>query len=222
MKIQRLLLLGICAIASASAASASDVMDANSTADLLEQVAAAHVQNAAVEVDFTEERSSPMTRTPLRSSGTLSIHPDGRFRREVAGQSIMVNDGKNLWIYYPAFGEVEKYDITGAGPASDVVAVISGGLQLSGIEKQFTVKAERRGKEILLAMVPKVGRLRRMIRDMQIELDAEYRLQRLSWTGQRASTTSVTFSNERVIDADDPRFKFSPPANTRVVLPLGD
>lgn len=200
----------------------AEKLDAVATSALLNKITNSRISLGSMEVGFTEERTSPMARTPLVSAGTLALHPSGKFRREVTGQSIMVNDGEYLWIYYPSFHEVEKYAIASGGPAADVVAIISEGLQLHDLANQFVVTASRDAGRVVLELSPRGTRLKKLVRAMQIELDDQFRLVRLAWTSRGGDQTTVKFSDERAISSSDDKFRFSPPAESRVVTPLAD
>lgn len=197
-------------------------LDGAATTRILNEIAAARELTGASEVRFTERRASPLTRDPMTSTGTLALHPDGRFRRETEGRSAMVNDGEYLWIYYPAFGEAEKYAIATPGPAADAVAILSEGLRLQDVERRFRVTVERTSAGVRLSLIPKAVRLRKLIRSMQIDLDDSLRLTRLEWLGGQGEKTVLEFSDERKLPVDSDRFRFSPLEGIKIVQPLGN
>lgn len=204
-----------------SVAATAQVIDEASTTKLLNEIAASRQALGAMEVKFTERRMSPLTKEPVVSQGILSLHPEGMFRREIQGQSTMINDGENLWIYYPAFGEVEKYSTSSPGPAADAVSILSGGLRLQELERQFRVTVERANDGVRLSLAPRTGRLRKLIRAMQIDLNTDYELIRLKWSGTHDEQTTLDFSEEKSIPAESDRFRFVPPDGANVIEPLG-
>ncbi len=197
-------------------------LDAASTTRILTDIAASRKIAGANEVRFTERRASPLTHEPMISTGTLALHPDGRFRRETEGRSTMINDGEYLWIYYPAFAEAEKYALATPGPAADAIAILSEGLRLQDVERRFRVTAERTGTGVRLTLTPKAGRLRKLIRTMLIDLDDSSRLTRLEWLGGQGEQTVLEFSDEQKLPADSDQFRFSPPEGINIVQPLGN
>lgn len=200
---------------------AAETLDQTGTRALLGEIAESRQSLGAVEVKFEERRESPLLREPAVSRGTLSIHPSGNFRREISGESVMVNDGETLWIHYPAFDEVEKYPVSSPGPAADLVSIISGGLRLQELEKKFRVEAVKSPAGTRLNMTPRGARLQRVIREMQIDLDPQNRLKRLEWSGARGERTTLDFANERSIPSGSEAFRFAPPSGANVVTPLG-
>jgi outer membrane lipoprotein-sorting protein len=200
----------------------AEELDGAATTRILDEIAASRKSTGASEVRFTERRASPLTRDPVTSTGILALHPDGRFRRETEGRSTMINDGEHLWIYYPAFGEAEKYAIATPGPAADAIAILSEGLRLHDVERRFRVTVERTSVGVRLELIPKAGRLRKLIRTMQIDLDDSLRLTRLECLGGQGEQTVLEFSDERKLPGDSDRFRFSPPEGIKIVQPLGN
>ena len=200
----------------------AEELDDAATKRVLADIAVSRKMTGASEGRFTERRASPLTRDHVTSTGILSLHPDGRFRRETEGRSTMVNDGEYLWIYYPAFGEAEKYAIATPGPAADAIAILSEGLRLHDVERRFRVIAERTSVGVRLTLTPKAGRLRKLVRTMHIDLDDSLRLTRLEWLGGQGEQTVLEFSDERKLPVDSDRFRFSPPEGIKIVQPLGN
>lgn len=206
---------------SACAAERGQELSPTEATAYLEKLTGARKQHGAFQVDFQETRRSLLMREPVLSSGVLSVHPDGRFRLEVPGKSIMVNDGEFLWIYYPVFSEVEKYSLSAAGPAAETVAGMTSGLTLQGLQKQFRVQVFTRGDEKTLILIPKSSRLRRVMRELVIAIGPDDQAQKIEWTSAKDEVTTLELSGERPVAQDSEFFQFRPMEGTRVVSPLG-
>jgi outer membrane lipoprotein-sorting protein len=133
----------------------------------------------------------------------------------------MIGDGQFLWIYYPTFSEVEKYTLSAAGPAAEAVAGMTSGLTLQGLQEQFRVQVFASNDGKVLVLVPKSGRLRRVMRELVIDIGSNQQARRIEWTSAKNEVTTLELSGERSIARDGDLFRFRPPEGTRVVTPLG-
>ena len=79
----------------------------------LKNLLAAVRQNRTTQADFQEQRLIRLMKNPVLSSGTVWFQSPNKFRREVKGNSpsVTVNDGRDLWIYYPNFKSAERYPL---------------------------------------------------------------------------------------------------------------
>jgi outer membrane lipoprotein-sorting protein len=182
----------------------------------LDQLAASRPKDAAVTVHFRETRSSPMLARPVVSQGELSFQPPSQFRRETGG-SLMVSNGKTLWIYYPAVKEAERYDLK-AG-AADAFRGLMSAFNFQDVSRlfRFTVEREDGGRRVTL--VPKRRSERRLFDEMVLEIGPDQKLHRASWTSPEGERTEMTFSGEQ--REASPNFDFQPAAGVRVTTPLG-
>lgn len=196
-------------------------LDDAETTDLLARISERRTALGAMEVRFTERRESPLLREPSVSRGTLALHPDGRFRRTVDGQSVMVNDGSTLWVHYPEFNEVEKYSLEARGPAGELVGVLTDGMRLSDVTRRFRVSATEIDGGYELTLIPRSARLRRHVRELRVRINRDLQPVALAWAGGDSETTQVNLTGERSIPADSDLFQFSPPPDARVSTPLG-
>ena len=102
---------------------------------------------SAMQADFREERRLALMNKPVIETGTLSFLPPDKFRRQVEGGSLTVCDGDSLWLYYPQFGEAERYTLSANRPLRESVAAMTSGFGLQDLSRNYNVRIteNRRG-----------------------------------------------------------------------------
>lgn len=185
----------------------------------VEQLAASRPRDAAVVVHFRETRSSPMLAKPVVSEGEVAFQPPARFRRETTGAngSLMVSNGETLWIYYPAFKEVERYDLKSG--AVDAFRGLMSAFNLQDVARLFRFSVEFENNIHRVTLIPKRRSERRLFDALVLDIGADRKLQRASWASPGGERTEMTFSGEHA--AASVNFDFQPSAGVRVTTPLG-
>ena len=173
--------------------------------------------------DFVEEKTTHLLTKPLTSEGTIAFQVPNRFRREVKGSSpsLTVSDGAKLWIYYPAFKEAELYTLGQRQFFDDSIAALTAGLNFQKIEKFYTCTATREAHGYRLALTPRTGGLRRMVKELAVFVDNDFRIQRTEATLPKGDRVVTTYRNQRPAEIPASTFDFTPPADARVSQPLG-
>ena len=193
-------------------------LDATQTAELLSKLAASRA-GRAFEADFAEKKILPMWKDPIVESGTIAFEPPDKFLRK--SKSLVVNDGKTLWMYYPEFRQVEKYPVDGRGPGQ-IFVVLGRALQFDSLGEMFQVSSSRSGDGFRLDLVPKSGAVRRMIRGMTLEIGPSLQLRSSVMLGKEGDRIETKYSNEKQIPLGAGNFSFQPPPGANVIAPLGE
>ena len=173
--------------------------------------------------DFTEQKTTRLLTRPLTSEGTITFQVPNKFRREIQSPSpsLTVSDGAKLWIYYPAFKEAELYTLGQRQFFDDSIAALTAGLNFQHIEKFYTCTAAREADGYRLALTPRSGGLRRMVRELAVFVDADFKIQRTETTLPKGDRIVTTYKNQRPAPLPAGTFDFTPPADARISQPLG-
>lgn len=206
-----------------SALSLADLLPAAETQALLKSLQEHRSKFPALTADFTEQKTTHLLTKPLTSEGTLSFQVPNKFRREVKGSSpsLTVSDGAKLWIYYPAFKEAELYTLGQRQFFDDSIAALTAGLNFQNVEKFYTCTAARVADGYRIALTPRTGGLRRMVKELAVFVDAEFKIQRTETTLPKGDRLVTTYKNQRPAALPAAIFDFTPPADARVSQPLG-
>jgi chaperone LolA len=216
----RLLLLAILAT---SAVSRADLLPAAETQALMKSLQEHRAKFPALTTDFTEQKTTRLLTTPLTSEGTLSFQVPNKFRREIKGSSpsLTVSDGAKLWIYYPAFREAELYTLGQRQFFDDSIAALTAGLNFQNVEKFYTVTALREAGGHRITLTPRTGGLRKMVKELTVVVDAEFKIRRTETTLPKGDRLVTTYKNQRPAALPESTFDFTPPTDARVSQPLG-
>ncbi|MDQ3414149.1 MAG: outer membrane lipoprotein carrier protein LolA, partial [Verrucomicrobiota bacterium] len=122
---------------------------------LLERIRAKRAAAPQVQADFQEEKTVHLMNKPISSTGKVWFQKPDKFRREVQGNSpsVTVNDGKQLWIYYPKFKSAEHYSLGKHSPLDAGIAALTAALNLENVENSYHISASKTdsGYELQLA-----------------------------------------------------------------------
>jgi outer membrane lipoprotein-sorting protein len=175
---------------------------------------------AAVQANFREERRLALMNKPVIETGTVSFLPPDKFRRQVDGGSLTVCDGDTLWLFYPQFGEAEKYTLSSNRPLRESVAAMTSGFGLQNLSKNYDVQAWKTPDGHRAKLTPKTSSLRKAVTEIQVDISNEFSAKRLEIVGTEGDRTFITFSNERRVNPSPENFRFQPPEGVRVSEPL--
>jgi outer membrane lipoprotein-sorting protein len=175
---------------------------------------------AAMQAKFREERRLALMDKPVIETGTVSFLPPDRFRRQVHGGSLTLCDGEVLWLYYPQFGEAEKYTLSSNRPLRESVAAMTSGFGLQNLSKNYNVQAWKTPDGYRVQLTPKASSLRKAAAEIQVDISNELSAKRVEITGPEGDRTFITFSNERRVNLSPEDFRFQPPRGVRISEPL--
>ena len=175
---------------------------------------------AAMQADFREERRLALMNKPVVETGTVSFLPPDKFRRQVDNGTLTLCDGDVLWLYYPQFGEAEKYTLSSNRSLRESIAAMSSGFGLQNLSKNYNVQARKTANGYRATLTPKTSSLRKTVAEIQVDISSELFAKRLEIVGADGDRTLVTFSNERRVNLSPEDFEFQPPQGVRVSEPL--
>ena len=181
-------------------------------------------QFPALTADFTEERTTHLLKTPIRSAGTIAFHAPNKFRRDLRGQSpsLTVCNGTELWIYYPAFKEAEHYTLGRKQFFDDSLAALNAGLNFQNVDKFFRIAPVREGTGYRIVLTPKSGGLRRLLTTLTVWMNADAVIEKSDAVLPKGDRISTTYRNVRMLKNVEAKFDFTPPSDARVSMPLGE
>lgn len=175
---------------------------------------------AAMQANFREERRLALMNKPVIETGSLSFLPPDKFRRQVDGGSLTVCDGDTLWLYYPQFGEAERYALSSNRALRESVAAMTSGFGLQNLSKSYHVKVWKTADGYRAKLTPKTSSLRRAVSEFQVDISDELSAKRLEIVGTDGDRTLIVFTNERRVNLSPDDFKFQPSEGVHVSEPL--
>src|SRR5246500_3232503 len=189
----------------------------------LKNLLAAIRQNRTTQADFHEQRVIRLMKNPVLSSGTVWFQPSNKFRREVKGNSpsVSVNDGRDLWIYYPNFKSAERYPLGKGSPLDSTVTAINSALNLENIENTFQITAIKSDKGYELTLLPRTGSMKRVFQKLDLHINENLRVERTDMLLPNGDRIVTTYSNQTRAPVAASSFEFKPPSGTEVTTPLG-
>lgn len=202
--------------------SAAELSPAETT-QLLARLHEHRVKYPSLTSDFTEEKTTHLLNKPLTSQGTLSFQAPNKLRRELHGSSpsIMVNTGQKLWIYYPNFKEAELYPLGQRAFFDDAIEALTAGLNFERVADLYRCTAFKEGKGYRLALVPKSGGLKRILKELVVTVDDDCLIERTVATLPKGDQVVTIYRNQKPTAVPASAFEFTPPAGVHVSQPLG-
>jgi outer membrane lipoprotein-sorting protein len=180
-------------------------------------------QNRSTQADFQEQRMIRLMKKPILSSGKVWFQPPNKFRREVKGNSpsLTVNDGRQLWIYYPNFKSAERYPLGKGSPLDSTVAAINSSLNLEDVENTFQITATKIDSKYELALLPRTPSMKRVFQKLDLLINDQLRVERTDMLLPNGDRIVTTYSNQTRTPVPASMFEFTPPSATEVSTPLG-
>src|SRR6267378_1026977 len=214
------LLLGLIFLAPTVLAQSLSEADVKS---LLARIAERRASSPDVRADFQEERTMHLLNKPIVSSGKIWFHAPNKFRREVNGNSpsVMVSNGRDLWIYYPNFKSAEHYSLGKRSPADAAIAAINTALNLENVESTFRITGANIDNGYALELTPRSPSMKRMFQKFDLRLNNDLVAERTEMTQPNGDQIITTYSNQTRAAIPASTFEFAPPAGTQISTPLG-
>jgi chaperone LolA len=190
---------------------------------LIEKLQSQRTKQPAMTAEFTEQRTTRLVNKPIVSSGTIAFQAPDKFRREVKGSSpsLAVCNGRELWIYYPAFNEAERYTLGQRQIFDDSLAALTAGLNFEGVEKYFRISASKDGAGYSVSLVPKSSGLKKYITTLEVFIEADGTVKKTDATLPKGDRVVTTYRDAKSAKQSDAKFDFTPPAGVNVTTPLG-
>ncbi len=163
-----------------------------------------------------DQRYRAPGRLPRAESGELVLRKPARMRWDYASPAgkTFVSDGKSIWFYSPAEKKVERSPLKASGDLRAPLAFLLGKLDFHREFGDLTL--QQNGSDIVIAALPKTGRLPYRRVDFTIAPDNQIR--RVVVTGQDQSVMDFAFSNERLNGpVAESSFRFTAPPGIPVV-----
>ncbi len=191
---------------------------------LLTRLREQRTQFPALTAEFTEERTTHLLNKPIRGTGTIAFHAPGKFRRELKGSapSLTVCNGTDLWIYYPAFNEAERYTLGKKQFFDDSLAALTAGLNFQDVEKFFRIAPFREATGYRIMLTPKSSGVRRFLSSLTVWLNADVVIEKTDATLPKGDRITTTYRNVRPQKSVEAKFDFTPPSGTHISTPLGN
>jgi outer membrane lipoprotein carrier protein len=173
---------------------------------------------------FREERYLKIRQQPLVLEGEIKLMAPDRFRREVSGRtpSVIIADGRTLWIYYPAFNEAERYALDRSHEVSALFSALNSGLNFQGLREFYQIRGrETDSGGYELTLEPLQPNVRQIIRQLKVWLDAGLHVIKTEYETPRGDRTVTIYMDVRFETVPMENFEFAPPAGVTVDHPLG-
>jgi len=192
-------------------------------ASLLQQLRDVHAKQPDFQATFTEQRTSHLLNQPVISEGSVYFSVPDKFRREVRtpSPSTTVSDGHTMWIYYPAFNEVEIYALGQRSFFDESLAALTAGLNFEHIDEYYNFRAYREPTGYRLELTPKKPSLRRVVEQLTLFLTNDFLPARTEITLPKGDHLSTVYHNARRHALSPSLFEFTPPPDAHITRPLG-
>ena len=221
-RIAPLLALLLCLLTGRIAAGADELSPAEG-ATLLQQLRDLHVKQPDFQATFTQQRNSHLLNKPVVSEGSIYFGAPDKFRQEVRtpSPSTTVSDGHTMWIFYPAFNDVEIYTLGQRSFFDESVQALTAGLNFEHIDEYYSFRAFKDATGYRLELTPKKPSLRRMVDEIILELSADFLPLRTDITLPKGDHLSTDYHNGRRSPLSSSLFEFTPPPGAEITHPLG-
>jgi outer membrane lipoprotein-sorting protein len=222
-RIAPLLALLLCLLTGRLAVAADEELTPAEGATLLQQLRDVHLKQPDFQATFTQQRNSHLLNKPVVSEGSIDFSAPDKFRQEVRtpSPSTTVCDGHTMWIYYPAFNDVEIYTLGQRSFFDESVQALTAGLNFEHIDEYYNFRAFKDAGGYRLELTPKKPALRRMVDEIILELSADFLPLRTDITLPKGDHLSTDYHNGRRTPLPASLFEFTPPAGAEITHPLG-
>ncbi len=193
------------------------------TTQLLAKLQEHRAKFPSLTAEFTEEKTTHLLNKPLVSQGTLAFLAPNRFKRELRGNnpSTMISNGQRLWIYYPKFNAAELYTLGQRAFFDDAIEALTAGLNFQHVSEFYRASASHETDGYRLTLVPKSGGVKRILKDLTVYLDDEYKIEKTVAILPKGDEVVTVYRNQRPAPVPASMFDFTPPTGATVSQPLG-
>ena len=207
-----LLALGMAAVAPATGATPEpDSVDA-----VVAGVKATYQNVRSIKADFTQTVTNVAMGAEMHSRGKIALERPRKMRIEVGIpiESVVVSDGKTLWVYSVASKSVTETPEVGSG--GDIGALLD---DLSKLDELFDVQLVEDKPPKATQTVKLQPHTAGAIKSLELSLArTKFTLMDLKLVDQFDTITSMSFTNMRMnSDLSATDFVFTPPAGVQVI-----
>jgi outer membrane lipoprotein carrier protein len=152
---------------------------------------------------------------PSTSRGSVVVAKPSRMRwsYEAPEPSLVVSDGKTLWIYDPGFGEVQRLSADGGFLSGAALQFLLG---RGDMEREFEIRLVSCEKAVELELIPREPTSYERL--FLVTDPGTGDVSRTRIDDLLGNSTVVEFSEVKVnLDPPDEVFRFEPPAGVRIV-----
>jgi len=205
-----------------STATGVELLPAERT-ELMARLKELGIKNPSLKAEFIEQKTSHLLNKPFTSEGIIEFSMPDKFRREVKGNnpSTTVSNGKVLWNYYPKFPEAELYTLGQHSILDDSMQALIAGFSFEHFDEFYNLNAYKEDGGYRLVLTPKHSKLKRIMKELTIWLDAEFTPKKTHITIPTGDEVTTTYRNVERTSLPDSTFEFTPPAGTHISHPLG-
>jgi outer membrane lipoprotein carrier protein len=220
---RRAVLMLVALVCCAQAVARADELSPAARTALLTQLGAAQGKEPNFQATFTEERTSHLLNKPVTSEGAVYFSVPDKFRWEIKtpSPSTLVSDGHTMWIYYPAFNEVEQYTLGQRSFFDQAVAALTAGLNFQHIDEYYNFRAYHEASGYRLELTPKKPALRKVVELLVLFLNDDFLPVRTEIAQPKGDHLSTIYHNPHRASVSAAQFEFTPPAGAHITRPLG-
>ena len=201
--------LTVLAFATFAADDYLQMLSKNEVEQLLNRIADVQPRTT-IKLKFHETRTSSLFKTPLTANGILYFNPPNQFRKEITStpKSLVISNGKQIWMYYPAFDELETYSLESNNPIGNLLSNFLSCLDIQKAQEIFSIQAWKTNDGYKLLLNPK---RRKPPFDVSIELQMNTALRPKAFIIRASSgdITRIDLSSESTFTAPSNFFNFT-------------
>ena len=194
---------------------------ADPTTDLLKKVQQYYDSTKELKAKFDQSLESAIGGRPKKASGEVCLKKPGRMRWDYQkpddDKKIIVADGKTLWMYQPDDNQAFKQPLTASSLPAQVSFLVGEGKLSDEFDPSMAkVDAVPEG-DVAVKLVPKTGTSAYRYVVFVVEAKSG-QVARTIIYDTSGGTNTLTFSDvQQNKGCPDDRFKFAPPAGTKII-----
>jgi outer membrane lipoprotein carrier protein len=210
----------VMALAGVARAQAPKAGKGESAAAVVARVQKYYDATRDLKAKFDQQMTSP-SRGPQKAAGEVLLKKPGKMRWDYdkPEKKLMVSDGSTLWVYEPEDEQAFKQSLSGQALPAQVSFLLGEGKLDKEFDASLTQVDGLQPGEVALKMVPKLGTA--AYRYLVFVVDGKTgQVKRTIIYDQQGGTNTLSFSDvQQNKGVDDGKFRFSPPAGTRILTP---
>lgn len=216
--------LAFCFVPGLLAAQASgNSLSSPQIAELVARVNAQHSESGMFVADFVEKRISPLLKEPVVSRGRIFFLPPLSYRKETEGSlsSLVVSNGRELWMAYPEWKEVELYSRRTAAPVFQAADAFASAFSPDSWDKIFRIHAQEIPGGFHLELLPR-GSLKKYLAGLEVWISEQRRITRLLLLFSDGGSVTLDLTNANWVTANPSLFEFQAPEDYKLSRPFGE
>lgn len=190
------------------------------------QLDAAHNQLTNFIAEVAQTKTMQILQRPIVSKAKLWFEKPNLFRWEVVEpvQSLIVSDGKSLWMHYPEFQQAERYPLGDPrltnGPAKTMGVML--GASPAALTNTCDISMFASPHCYRLEVVPRDPNEKQLLSRLVLDFDREnFAIRRTVIESANGDRTENRFTITEVnADMSESLFRFTPPPDTKIARPF--